>query len=627
MTVSERGIDFRYFLGPFAANKPPVQRVRGALEQVPGYPLLSSPLLSSSSVAASHLSLSLLDPFISSASPDGVDREFNLYVTESARSPDTPTRLPRFSLPKRSTCSPQPKPQCSSHFRGHKRSRISARFDISRRQSCPTIVQPGLGRARRGGVTPPVRPYSPGIRSLSSQQRKSAEHIGAGSVPPTEIQMQSFHDGAPLPPPVSHSWKKIDLWAEKNYEELYDQLCEGCSQNDVNELEHELDCSLPLEVRESLQIHDGQERGGTPTGIIFGCMLLDCEEIVQEWKNWRTVNEEFLSTSSFSPPQPPSKVFGGSSPASSSSGPPPTQTASNTLWRQELLDKQDSQPPKAIQKAYAHPSWIPLARDWGGNNIAIDLAPGPSGKWGQVILFGRDYDCKYVVARSWAAFLAIVAEDLCSPKSFVDEDSGELKLKQFKQPGVEPPYLEILRWRTDQKYGRKPPRRKPTNGLGVNTSVNGNRDSPYGTPTVNGDERGRSPHRFPSRGPNASPKTTFGVSSPLARVAEETTSPDVSDPSNDKVDGPSSSNSDTSKKLDEPTELASPSTTTNTVSTTNTANTSNGEVTTKESAEQGSTSGKSKEEEKENRKSNVTTPRSPTLLEAEALEGMKNVAI
>ncbi|ODH26042.1 hypothetical protein ACO22_04853 [Paracoccidioides brasiliensis] len=507
-------------------------------------------------------------------------------------------------------------------------SAVESRPDLTSLEDNPAqrSSSPGWTGSQRG-VTPPVRPYSPGIRSLSSQQRKSAEHIGAGSVPPTEIQMQSFHDGAPLPPPVSHSWKKIDLWAEKNYEELYDQLCEGCSQNDVNELEHELDCSLPLEVRESLQIHDGQERGGTPTGIIFGCMLLDCEEIVQEWKNWRTVNEEFLSTSSFSPPQPPSKVFGGSSPASSSSGPPPTQTASNTLWRQELLDKQDSQPPKAIQKAYAHPSWIPLARDWGGNNIAIDLAPGPSGKWGQVILFGRDYDCKYVVARSWAAFLAIVAEDLCSPKSFVDEDSGELKLKQFKQPGVEPPYLEILRWRTDQKYGRKPPRRKPTNGLGVNTSVNGNRDSPYGTPTVNGDERGRSPHRFPSRGPNASPKTTFGVSSPLARVAEETTSPDVSDPSNDKVDGPSSSNSDTSKKLDEPTELASPSTTTNTVSTTNTANTSNGEVTTKESAEQGSNSGKSKEEEKENRKSNVTTPRSPTFLEAEALEGMKNVAI
>ncbi|EDN06437.1 predicted protein [Histoplasma mississippiense (nom. inval.)] len=203
-----------------------------------------------------------------------------------------------------------------------------------------------------GGVTSPVRPYSPGMRSLSSQQRRSNELSSSDGVAPTEIQMQSFHAGAPPPPPVSHSWKKIDQWAESNYEELYDQLCEGCSQNDVNELEHELDCTLPLEVRESLQIHDGQERGGRPT------------------------------------------AFGGSSAASSSSAPPPPppQIGSNPLWRQELLDKQDSQPPKAIQKAYAHPSWIPLARDWGGNNIAVDLAPGPAGKWGQVIIFGLSPD-------------------------------------------------------------------------------------------------------------------------------------------------------------------------------------------------------------------------------------------
>jgi cell wall assembly regulator SMI1 len=125
--------------------------------------------------------------------------------------------------------------------------------------------------------------------------------------------MQSFQEGLPPPPPVAHSWKKIDRWTEDNYEELYDQLSEGCTQNDVNELEHELDCSLPLEVRESLQIHDGQEQGGLPTGIIFGCMLLDCEEIVQEWKNWRVVNEEYLTAPVHRQPQFPTKAFGGSS--------------------------------------------------------------------------------------------------------------------------------------------------------------------------------------------------------------------------------------------------------------------------------------------------------------------------
>lgn len=379
------------------------------------------------------------------------------------------------------------------------------------------------GAAGAGPLQSPSSPYSPGLRSQMARTH-SSEANPFDAATPGEIQMQNFQEGLPPAPPVSHSWKKIDRWAEEHYEELYDQLSEGCTQNDVNELEHELDCSLPMEVRESLQVHDGQERGGRPTGIIFGCMLLDCEEIVQEWKNWRTVNEEYLSTPlSQSQARMNLKAFGSSS---SSAVPPASQPAANPLWRQELLDRQDSQPPRAIQKAYAHPGWIPLARDWGGNNLAVDLAPGPVGKWGQVIIFGRDYDCKYVVARSWAAFLALVADDIQSEKVFVDEETQELKLREFKTPTVEPAYLDILRWRTDQKYGRRGPRRRPGPGPGGAAAPGG---SPYGSPT---EERGRSPQRFSARGPQhssgstSSPRGTgIGKPSPLGIVSEENAPP------------------------------------------------------------------------------------------------------
>ena len=366
------------------------------------------------------------------------------------------------------------------------------------------------------GSSSPSKPYSPGMRSVSSPKVPTAEET---PVSPGEIQMQSFADGAPPPPPPSHSWKKIDRWAEKNYEELFDNLCEGCTQNDINELEHELDMTLPQDVRESLAIHDGQERGGRPTGIIFSCMLLDCEEIVQEWNNWKVVNEEYLSGAKKPTAHYPLKSLNASSSSASSSSTPP----GNKYWRQDLLDKQESQPPKAIQKAYAHPSWIPLARDWGGNNIAVDLAPGPLGKWGQIILFGRDYDCKYVIARSWSHFLAIVADDLSSERVMVDEDSGELKLKEFKTETVEPPYMDILRWRADQKYGRRVNGRN-SRAYGLNTNVkpvNG-KGSPYSSPVLGEDDRGRSPNRF-SRAATGSPRPTVG--SPLARVQEETPQP------------------------------------------------------------------------------------------------------
>jgi cell wall assembly regulator SMI1 len=369
----------------------------------------------------------------------------------------------------------------------------------------------------------PNSPYSPGMRSSAVLQRQSTNDTFE-TASPGEIQLQAFQEGLPPPPPVGHSWKRIDGWAEENYEELFDQLGEGCTNNDLNELEHQLDCSLPMEVRESLQIHDGQERGGIPTGIIFGSMLLDCEEIVQEWQNWKKVGEQYLSRPVEDKPATPAKTLGGSSSASTSKPlpGPPTQNP-NPNWRQDLLAKQDSQPPGAIQKVYAHPAWIPLARDWGGNNLAVDLAPGPTGKWGQIILFGRDYDCKYVVARSWSAFLAVVADDLNSAKWFVDEETNELKLREFKTKNVEPGYLDILRWRADQKYGRKVRRKTPpVSAAGGSPGV-----SPYASPSAEmGEPRGRSMQRFSGASPVASPhRPGYPKSSPLARVTEESAKP------------------------------------------------------------------------------------------------------
>jgi len=378
------------------------------------------------------------------------------------------------------------------------------------------------------------RPYSPGLRSQAARQDSQRDGFETQTTP-GEIPMQSFQDGLPPPPPVSHSWKRIDKWADEFYPELFDQICEGCTSNDLNELELQLDCSLPMDVRESLQVHDGQERGGTPTGIIFGSMLLDCEEMVQEWENWRRVNQEFLIEATVVKHAVPVKALGGSSSEASSSKAPETATPaspSNPMWRQDLISRQDCVPPNAVQKAYAHAAWIPLVRDWGGNNLAVDLAPGPTGHWGQVILFGRDYDTKYVVARSWAAFLALVADDLNSGKWFIDEDSGELKLREFKTTRVEPSYFDILRWRMDQKYGRRAANRKSMTPRAQGSPTGSGSGSPYASPTEpNGEVRGRPLQRLSVGSPLVSPnRPALGKPSPLARVAEEMPLPELTIP-------------------------------------------------------------------------------------------------
>jgi len=62
-------------------------------------------------------------------------------------------------------------------------------------------------------------------------------------------------------------------------------------------------------------------------------------------------------------------------------------------------------PDGAIKRKYFHLKWLPLIGDYGGNFIGVDLDPGPVGKKGQVIVFGRDELDVYVVADSWEQFL------------------------------------------------------------------------------------------------------------------------------------------------------------------------------------------------------------------------------
>lgn len=389
---------------------------------------------------------------------------------------------------------------------------------------------PSPTRYEGHGAASPSRSYSPGLRSAAA---RGADGDGFEVQSPADVQMQSFADGLPPPPPVKHSWGRIDAWADENYPELFDQLGEGATINDMNELEHMLDCSLPQDVRESLMVHDGQERGGMPTGIIFSAMLMDCEEIVQEWETWRRVNEQYLLDASSNRPAAPARVHTNGE-ASSSKRPPSSSSSNPDKWQENLLARQDCVPANSIKKAYAHVAWIPLVRDWGGNNLAVDLAPGPGGQWGQIILFGRDYDTKYVVARSWAAFLALVADDLNSGKWYVDEETNELKLREFKETRIEPSYFNILRWRMDQKYARRGPnpgKRRSVASPKAGSPLGSRSGSPYASPIEpNGDARGRSMQRLNGTSPMTSPmRRGFGKPPPLSKVTEEMASPALKD--------------------------------------------------------------------------------------------------
>lgn len=82
-------------------------------------------------------------------------------------------------------------------------------------------------------------PYAPGSRSSAIGNNDPA------GVTRDSHELQEYVDGQPPAPSVAMSWERIDKWADEHYPELNDQLCYPATASDLNELEADLDCSLP----------------------------------------------------------------------------------------------------------------------------------------------------------------------------------------------------------------------------------------------------------------------------------------------------------------------------------------------------------------------------------------------
>ncbi|KAH9857078.1 hypothetical protein C2E23DRAFT_806468 [Lenzites betulinus] len=192
-------------------------------------------------------------------------------------------------------------------------------------------------------------------------------------------------------PPLSNTWARLRLWLEREYPELGDTLNYGILPQDMAQIEMAFGFSLPAPVRESYLCVDGQEpesSAGCSEGLFFGLTLLPLEDVLEEWRFWREVDDD---------------------PA----------TGANSGLR-ELMQ---SIPPGWVRREYSCRGWIPLVADKGGNYLGIDMNPGDGGAVGQVIVFGRDFDTKVVMWRGdgpagWAKFLAGFVEDLESGEGF-----------------------------------------------------------------------------------------------------------------------------------------------------------------------------------------------------------------
>ncbi|KAF8682474.1 SMI1 / KNR4 family [Rhizoctonia solani] len=230
---------------------------------------------------------------------------------------------------------------------------------------------------------PPASAYSPSTSGFDYMPQSTRDNFRRSTLSSPGL--------SPSQTSLQNTWTRIRKFMAREYPELGDSLNYGLAPAIIDQVEAELGMTLPPAVRESYLLCDGQEaESGTACaeGLFFGLTLLPLEEALDEWRFWREVDED------------------------------PT-TGANP----QLLQVMASIPTGWIRKAYSCRGWLPLVTDKAGNYLGVDLAPAEQGTYGQVIVFGRDFDTKVVMFRGegedgWATWLQNFIEELEAGEGF-----------------------------------------------------------------------------------------------------------------------------------------------------------------------------------------------------------------
>ncbi|KAF8626227.1 hypothetical protein AX15_004914 [Amanita polypyramis BW_CC] len=233
--------------------------------------------------------------------------------------------------------------------------------------------------------------------------------------PPAALPTHLDHLHSPTYPSLQSTWDRLRTWLDREYPELGDTLNYGIPPEDLAQIELQLGSPLPPAVRESYFCVDGQEAesaAGCSEGLFFGLTLLPLEDVLEEWRFWREVDED-------------------------------PQTGAN----QKLKEHMYSVPPGWVRREYSQRGWIPLIADKVGNYTGVDLNPDQAGCIGQVIVFGRDFDTKIVLypgdgPAGWAKWLATFVDELESGEGYElgraensDDDEDDLGYENYFYDG------------------------------------------------------------------------------------------------------------------------------------------------------------------------------------------------
>ena len=190
------------------------------------------------------------------------------------------------------------------------------------------------------------------------------------------------------------SWQPIRALLESKVDISLFDLNPPAPTEAIASLEQHIGLSLPQSFKELLATHDGQG-SKQKCGLFFGDEFLSVSEIRAQWDNWMSLETEDLN--------------------------------------EELAASMSSQPPGVIKPLYLNAKWVPFTHDGGGNHSGLDLDPGPRGRLGQVIAFGRDVEEKKLLAGSFEDFLAQFLRRLQSVRWSLEKGYWQFEDPQYSR--------------------------------------------------------------------------------------------------------------------------------------------------------------------------------------------------
>lgn len=182
-------------------------------------------------------------------------------------------------------------------------------------------------------------------------------------------------------PSVVKAWNRIDAWFATQIPPDLTPLPCGASDGELRIADLAISHDLPADLKTSLQIHNGTGRWDFSVG-----RLLSVQETVQYWNGQMScLREGYLMT-----PKP--------------HGP--------------------------IRRVGWDARWIPITDNWEGDCLALDLAPLPGGKKGQVIWVTQESGATRVAFADLTAYLESLADDLEKGAYVMDKTEWSLTLKK-----------------------------------------------------------------------------------------------------------------------------------------------------------------------------------------------------